>query len=71
MSNLVSVASFPTPYEAHIAQAKLQEHGIESSITDEISVQIYANAIGGIRVQVKEEDFAEAKKIIEKLSFEK
>lgn len=72
MSNLVTVASYLIANRAHIAQAKLEENGISSMITDEVTAQVLGTTIGvgGVRVMVNEEDEEKARAIIETLSFE-
>lgn len=56
---LVTIAIFPTAFSAHVIQGRLQADGIECYVQDEHSVQMtpmFSNAIGGIKLQVKEED---------------
>ena len=56
---MVTVATFTKPEEAHLFSMNLESAGIESFIQDENFVQIdmlLSNAIGGVRVQVAEED---------------
>ena len=45
--NLVELATFMYPHEAHLAKGKLDAHGIESIILDELTIQtnnFYSNA---------------------------
>jgi ribosomal protein S27AE len=55
---LVTVATFSTPWEAQIAQARLAAEGIHSLIAGEHVIRMVAlsNAIGGLQLQVREED---------------
>ncbi len=55
---LVTVATFGTPWEAQIAQARLAAEGIHSLISGEHVIRMVAlsNAIGGLQLQVREED---------------
>lgn len=56
---LVTVAVFPTSFAANLVQGRLQADGIECYIKDEHSVHLnpyFNNALGGIKLQVKEED---------------
>ncbi len=61
------IITFTYPYEAHLAKGKLESEGIEVMINDELTAQInnfYSNAIGGVKVLVKETDFERAKQIL-------
>lgn len=55
---LVTVATFSTPWEAQLAQARLAAFGIHSLIAGEHLIRMVAlsNAIGGVRLQVRDED---------------
>jgi hypothetical protein len=49
--------------DAHLLRIRLADEGISATVCDEATTAIaphYINAIGGIRVQVQEEDFAAA-----------
>ena len=64
---LVTIARFSHPEEAHIVSARLESEGIWSFVADEFTVKanwLYSNAIGGVRLQVKESDVAVARKIL-------
>jgi len=59
-----TVAAFPSAIEAHAARTKLESEGIDCFVADEHTVGVnplYANAIGGIRVQVGPEDLERAR----------
>lgn len=63
MENLITVISFTYPQEAYLAKAKLESEGIEVTIKDDLTAQVnnfYSNAIGGVKVQVKETDVEQA-----------
>lgn len=65
--NLVTVATFTYPHEAAILKGRLESEGIECFSKDEntISAQpFYSNAIGGVKIQVKESDVERANKIV-------
>ena len=67
MPALVTILSAQYPQQAYIIKAHLESEGIECFIKDELTVQtnpLYSNAIGGIKLQVKEEDIPEATKIL-------
>ncbi|WP_243347525.1 putative signal transducing protein [Parabacteroides sp. FAFU027] len=59
MENLVVLTTFTLPHEAHMACSYLESEGIETTLQDELTAQInnfYSNAIGGVKVLVKERD---------------
>lgn len=56
---LTTLARFEKPEEAHLARMKLGAAGIEAFVFDENVIQVYwfySNLIGGVRLQVHEED---------------
>ena len=60
---MTTIASFPTPEDAHLFRAFLESRGIEGVLLDEHFVQLfwhYSNAVGGVRVAVAEDDEREA-----------
>lgn len=67
MDNWIVVISFTYPHEAHMAKGKLESLGIEVLIKDELTAQVnnfYSNAIGGVKLLVKEPDFDTAKQLL-------
>jgi len=57
--NLITVMTFSYPHELAIIRARLESEGIECFVQDELTTQInpfYSNAIGGVKLQVKESD---------------
>ncbi|HEX5057019.1 MAG TPA: DUF2007 domain-containing protein [Gammaproteobacteria bacterium] len=67
MSKLVTIASFINPWDAYLAKGKLEDEGIPALIVDEYHVWanwIYAQALGGVKVQVMEENVAAANGIL-------
>ncbi|MEM9480333.1 MAG: DUF2007 domain-containing protein [Verrucomicrobiota bacterium] len=57
------VARFETPEEAHLLRAYLESNGVEAHVFDEHFVQMYwfySNAVGGVRVVVREGEFRSA-----------
>jgi hypothetical protein len=67
---LVTVATFNTPWEAQIAQARLGAEGFYSLIADENVIRLVAlaNAVGGIRLKVRERDAAAAAEVLRLLA---
>lgn len=67
MSHMKVVATFVYPHEANLADSLLQSEGIESILEDEFTVGIYngiSNALGGVKLLVKEKDFERAIEIL-------
>jgi type III secretory pathway lipoprotein EscJ len=65
---LVQVYNSFSSADANLVCSSLQSAGIEAQVTNELSslsLDGYALASGGIRVMVPEEQFAEARAIIE------
>ena len=63
-NNLIEIASFSHPYEAHIAKASLETADIPVFITDEHTINmqwLYSDALGGIRLLVPKGYEIEAK----------
>jgi DNA-directed RNA polymerase subunit RPC12/RpoP len=66
-SELITVATFEYAHFAHLSRAKLESEGIESYIFDEYTSSmnwLYNNAIGGIKLKVRGEDYEGALKIL-------
>lgn len=67
MSNWITIISFTYPHEAHLAKTKLESVGLKVIILDELTAQVnnfYSNAIGGVKLQVTEDDYDKAYKIL-------
>ena len=61
--DLITIARFNNPMEAHLAKTKLESEGIEAYIADEHMVSINPGldiAFGGVKLQVKKSDFDKA-----------
>jgi hypothetical protein len=64
---LVTIAKYLYPYEADLAKSRLEAEGIPAFAADEYIVRFdwfYSNAVGGIRLQVAEEDAELAMEIL-------
>jgi hypothetical protein len=71
-NNLLPLHNFNTITDAAIYKSVLEEHGIEAVIFDENTSTVYpifGQAFGGIRLMVKEQDFEQARKILEDFDF--
>jgi hypothetical protein len=67
MNNFVTIKTFTYPIDASIIRGKLESEGIECFIKDELTVQVdnfYSNAIGGVKLQVREKDVEHAVEIL-------
>lgn len=67
MNNFITVAIFQYPHEAYVIKGRLESEGIEVFLQDELTVQTYnfiSNAVGGIKLQVKESDIEKATSIL-------
>lgn len=67
MKEYITVKTYVFPHELYIDRSKLESFGIECLTKDEITAQVhnfYSNAIGGIRLQVRTEDFEKANEIL-------
>lgn len=64
---LKTIATFDNMVDAHLAMGKLHSEGIEAVLQDEHLVQtdwLYNIAVGGIKLQVEEEQIALAEEIL-------
>ncbi len=67
MDQWITVISFTYPHEAHLVKGVLENRGILVSLKDELTVQVnnfYANAIGGVKLQVREVDYEFAFRVL-------
>lgn len=63
----VTIATFNMPYQAHLAQARLEAEGIPVFIRDEHTIsinQLYSPALGGVKVQVPDVHIKQAWEIL-------
>ncbi len=64
---MTTVATFSKPEEAHLFRMRLEAAGIPAFVQDEHLVQmdwLYSNAIGGVRVQIADEDVSAAREFL-------
>jgi hypothetical protein len=60
MDNWVIVITSTFPHEAYLIEGYLNSHGIETSLKDEMTVQVntaYSNAVGGVKILVRTSDY--------------
>lgn len=70
---MITIATFSKPEEAHLLRMRLEANGIPAFVQDENLVQmdwLYSNAIGGVRVQIYEEDIPQAKELLKQESID-
>lgn len=63
----ITIAVFPLPQNAYIIQSRLEAEGIPVFLKDELTVQtdnFLSNAIGGVKLQVRENDIEAAINIL-------
>lgn len=68
MSTWKEAISLTLPTEAHMIQGYLASEGVESILKDEFTTQVnnfYSNALGGVKVMVREEDYETALQVLE------
>ncbi len=69
MSTWKEAISLTLPTEAHMIQGYLASEGVESILKDELTTQVnnfYSNALGGVKVMVREEEYETALQVLEK-----
>jgi hypothetical protein len=62
-----TIATFSKPEEAHLFRTRLEAAGIPAFVQDEHIVQmdwLYSNAIGGVRVQIADQDIEAAREFL-------
>lgn len=67
--SLVTIATFATPVEAQLARNVLEAEGIAAVVADEETIGMFGylgNAMGGIKVQVREDDWLKARLALSK-----
>ncbi|MFN8299232.1 MAG: DUF2007 domain-containing protein [Chitinophagales bacterium] len=69
----VTVRTFTLPTQAMVASSVLQSEGIEFVLQDELTVQVdpfYSNAVGGVKLNVPEEQAAHAHEVLKQAGFD-
>jgi hypothetical protein len=63
-----TLASFNQPMDAYLLRARLEGSGIAAYIRDENLITLdwlYSNAVGGVKVDVMDEDYEKALEILD------
>ncbi|CAN5262709.1 hypothetical protein BH09BAC1_BH09BAC1_12750 [soil metagenome] len=74
MENFVTIKTFTYPHEIAVVRGRLESEGIETFVADELTAQtynFYSNALGGIKLQVREYDVELALAILEEAGYPK
>ncbi len=70
--NFVTVATFSNAFNAHVLKGRLDSEGIPCFIKDEHTVAMnpfYNGALGGIKLQVRQEDEIEARRLLAEMGY--
>jgi len=70
MDKLITVKTFTYPLDLAVVRGRLESEGIRCFVQDEMMAQVnpfYSNAIGGVKLQVRESDVARAVEILEEV----
>jgi hypothetical protein len=73
LDNLITIKTFTYSSEVLALRGRLESEGIECFTQDELTAQVdpfYSNAIGGIKLRVKESDLARALEILKESGYE-
>lgn len=65
--SLVTIATFSHAFNMHVMKGRLETEGIPAFAKDEHTISVnplYGGALGGIKLQVREEDVPEAERIL-------
>ena len=70
--SLVTVATFNNAFNMHVIKGRLETEGIPAFAKDEHTVTtnpFYGGALGGIKLQVREEDAPDAQRILNEVGY--
>lgn len=65
--SLVTIATFANAFNMHVLKGRLESEGIPAFAKDEHTISVnplYGGALGGIKLQVREEDAVDARRIL-------
>ncbi|HOY27698.1 MAG TPA: DUF2007 domain-containing protein, partial [Flavobacteriales bacterium] len=72
MDTFVTIVDFTWPTDAVVPRGLLEDAGIETHLKDELTVQVYnlySNAVGGVKLQVRAADVEQARTILREAGF--
>ncbi len=64
---MTTIATFTKPEDAHLLRMRLEASGVQAFVQDENLIQLdalYSNAIGGVRVQVADDDVSAVREFL-------
>jgi len=64
MNDLVTIKASDIPSEIYVAKTYLEDNGIYCFLKDELTNQVHPAAIGGIKLQVHEDDAMHAVELL-------
>ncbi len=67
LEKLITIRTYDKPIDAHLAKGYLENRGIPAYLADENIISLnplYANAMGGIKLKIREEDIELAQKFL-------
>ena len=67
---MITIASFDTIEQAELLKSALENAGIQTFVADGTVISLnwmYSNALGGIKVQINEEDISRARELFEEI----
>lgn len=72
LDTFITIADFTWPTDAVVPRGLLEDAGIETHLKDELTVQVYnlySNAVGGVKLQVRSADVEEARNILREAGY--
>ncbi len=66
-ASMKTLASFNLPMDAYLLRVRLEGSGINAYVRDENLITLdwlYANAVGGVKVEVMDEDYEQALELL-------
>jgi len=67
MDNWIVAMTCTFPHEAHMIEGYLNSYGIETSLKDEMTVQVniaYSYAVGGVKILVKDSEYDQSMQLL-------
>jgi hypothetical protein len=64
---LVTIRRYFTPWEAHVAAARLEEEGIPCAVENEESATVFGAALAFVKLKVRESDSERATQMLDQI----
>ena len=68
-NNFITVLTLTLPHEIAMVRGRLESEGISCCVQDEMMGQVYVGAIGGVKLQVMENDLERAVEILKEIGY--